>query len=128
MTAILIVDDSPTMRKMLRAALRNLAEAFYEASNGLEAIEQLALHPIDLITLDLNMPDMHGFEFLRFVRAHSRHRHTPVIVITTRGDEASRDEALRSGADAYLTKPFQVQDLRKQVTQLLAKPYEHLAG
>ena len=128
MTTILVVDDSPTMRKMIRAALRTLADTFYESANGLEAIEQLALHPVDLITLDLNMPDMHGLEFLRFVRAHARHRHTPVVVITTRSDQASRREALQAGANAYLTKPFQAEELRELVSQLLAEHHGDLAG
>ncbi len=122
MPAVLVVDDSPTMRKMIQAALRPLGVTFYEAANGLEAIEQLALHPIDLITLDLNMPDMHGIEFLHFARAHSRYRTTPIVVVTTRADEASRQQALQAGATRYLTKPFQPAELRQAVADLLPKP------
>jgi two-component system chemotaxis response regulator CheY len=104
---ILIVDDSATIRKMVRASLRQLDEAeFVEAGNGLEAIEQIALGPVALIILDLNMPDMHGVDVLKFVRRHQGCRDVPVIVLTTRGDDASRETALTAGATQYLTKPF----------------------
>src|SRR6476646_11312280 len=67
---ILIVDDSPTIRRMVKASLAALSGPceFVEASSGLEAIERLALGPVELMVLDLNMPDMHGLEVLGFVR------------------------------------------------------------
>src|SRR5215210_3417161 len=95
MYSILVVDDSATMRRMVIASLRALADVQYnEASTGLEAIERLALAPVDLIILDLNMPDMHGIEVLHFVRSHERYRAIPVIILTTRGDNDSRAVAL----------------------------------
>src|SRR6187401_865360 len=106
MSHILIVDDSPTIRRMVRASLAPLGGEFVEASSGLEAIERLALGPIELMVLDLNMPDMHGLEVLGFVRSHSKYRQVPVIILTTRGDDASRAAALEAGATAYMTKPF----------------------
>ena len=118
---ILVVDDSPTMRRMVMASLRPLgAVAFSEAGSGLEAIERLALDAVDLIILDLNMPDMHGVEVLEFVRSHHAYHGLPVIVLTTRGDEASRAEALAAGATRYLTKPFAPQGLHGCVRELLA--------
>ena len=91
MYSILVVDDSATMRRMVIASLRTLSDMqFNEASSGLEAIERLALAPVDLIILDLNMPDMHGIEVLQFVRSHERYRAIPVIILTTRGDNDSR--------------------------------------
>ena len=117
---ILVVDDSPTMRRMVMASLRTLrAVAFSEAGSGLEAIERLALGAVDLIILDLNMPDMHGVEVLEFVRGHHAYRGLPVIVLTTRGDEASRADALAAGATRYLTKPFAPQELHGCVRELL---------
>jgi two-component system chemotaxis response regulator CheY len=62
--------------------------------------------PVALIVLDLNMPDMHGLEVLKFVRGHDAFRRLPVIVLTTRGDEPSRAAAIAAGASIYLTKPF----------------------
>src|SRR5687768_12798132 len=118
---ILVVDDSPTIRRMVKVALRVVPDAaFVEAGNGLEAIEKLTLEPISLIVLDLNMPDMHGLEVLAFVRRHPTHRDLPVIVLTTRGDEDSRDKALAAGASLYLTKPFIPQVLAEHVVTCLA--------
>lgn len=120
MSNILIVDDSPTMRKMVAASLGGLPHTtFIEAGSGLEAIERIALAPVALIVLDLNMPDMHGLEVLEFVRKHLAYREVPVIVVTTRGDETSRDAALAAGASLYITKPFSPQFLAEQVRQLL---------
>lgn len=120
MSNILVVDDSPTMRRMVIASLRNLSGAsFIEASSGLEAIEHLALSRFDLIVLDLNMPDMHGLEVVTFVRRHKACSGIPIIVLTTRGDEASRSAALAVGASVYLTKPFLPEVLAAQVRELL---------
>jgi len=120
MSNILIVDDSPTMRRMVTASLRALPDAsFGEAASGLEAIERVALSPVDLIILDLNMPDMHGLEVLDFLRRHQAYRDIPVIVLTTRGDEASRQDALAAGASLYLTKPFSPRALAAQALAML---------
>src|SRR5688572_28934632 len=107
MERTLVVDDSPTMRRMVMVSLRDVCDGgFAEAASGLEAIEQLALGPAALMVLDLNMPDMHGLEVLRFVRKHPMFRHLPVIVLTTRGDEESRASTMAAGASLYPTKPF----------------------
>ena len=121
-TRILIVDDSPTIRRMVKASLASLPASaeFVEAASGLEAIERLALGVVDLIVLDLNMPDMHGLEVLGFVRSHLKYRNVPVIVLTTRGDAASRQAALQGGASAYLTKPFVPGALAAEAAQLLS--------
>jgi len=120
MPRILIVDDSPTLRKMVRASLKPLESFdFVEAANGLDAIEQVALGPVALMVLDLNMPDMHGVDVLRFLRNHPGSRGVPVIVLTTRGDETSRDAAMAAGATYYLTKPFVPEALLSTVEDLL---------
>lgn len=120
MRNILIVDDSATMRRMIMACLRDLGHiSFEQASSGLEAIERLTLQPLDLVVLDLNMPDMHGLELLRFIRNHEAYKHLPVVVVTTRGDENSQADALAAGASAYLTKPFEPRILRETVRQYL---------
>jgi len=121
MPKILIVDDSATIRKMVRSSLRPLGEVeFVEAGNGLEAIEQIALGQVALIILDLNMPDMHGVDVLKFLRRHQGWSEVPVVVLTTRGDEASRDTAMAAGATEYLTKPFAPQVLLASARSLLA--------
>ena len=96
MNNILIVDDSPTMRRMVMASLRSLpGVSFGEASSGLEAIERLALAPVDLMILDLNMPDMHGIEVLGFLRRHQ-------------AQHLSDDQLLFSRAVGFLTTSLEV--------------------
>lgn len=120
MHRILIVDDSATIRKMVRASLQTLeSPEFIEAATGLEAIEQLAVARVQLIVLDLNMPDMHGLDVLRFVRRQQQHQNLPIIVLTTRGDESSRQSAEQAGATTYLTKPFAPQVLAAAARTLL---------
>jgi two-component system chemotaxis response regulator CheY len=120
MSHLLIVDDSATIRRMVRASLAPLSLAVIEASSGLEAIEQLAVGSVQLMVLDLNMPDMHGLEVLGFVRANQRFQQLPVIVLTTRDDDSSRAAALAAGATLYLTKPFAPQDLLAEARKLTA--------
>jgi two-component system chemotaxis response regulator CheY len=120
MDRTLVVDDSPTMRRMVMASLREVcAGGFVEAASGLEAIEQLALGPVALMVLDLNMPDLHGLEVLKFVREHQSFGRLPVIVLTTRGDDSSRAAALAGGASVYLTKPFAPHVLAGQARALV---------
>jgi len=120
MHRILIADDSDTIRKMVRVSLQPLASAeFVEAATGLEAIEQLAVFPVQLMILDLHMPDMHGIDVLRFVRRHQAYRNVPVIVLTTRGDDSSRQTAIEAGATTYMTKPFSPPVLAATVRTLL---------
>ncbi len=120
MRTILVVDDSATMRRMLVATLRSLGEVrFEEAASGLEAIERLAVGAVDLVVLDLNMPDMHGLEVLRFVRTHPSFAALPGVILTTRDDGESRRSAERAGATLYLTKPFSPDTLVPEVSRLL---------
>ncbi len=123
MKNILIVDDSSTMRRMVMVSLRQLSPVnFTEATTGLEAIERVTLAPMDLVILDMNMPDMHGLEVLSFLRRYSSYSNIPVIVLTTRGDDDSRVAALEAGASVYLTKPFEPASLVEHARQLLGVP------
>jgi len=120
MPTILVVDDSPTIRRMVRTALAGLNDAvFLEAGSGLEAIETLAVKPVQALVLDLNMPDMHGLDVLGFLRSHDQYRELPVLILTTRGDDVSRTAALNAGASAYMTKPFTPSTLVAAVRELL---------
>lgn len=122
MKTILIADDSAIMRRMVRVSLRTLpGVSFEEAGSGLEVIERLALAPVDLIVLDLNMPDMHGLEVLRFLTRHSTYRRIPVMVLTTRGDDEIRSAALQAGAALYVTKPFSPGELAANAGRLLER-------
>ena len=130
MQTILIVDDSPMMRRMVRAALTGLSDIrLVEAGSGLQAIEILALEPVHTMVLDLNMADMHGLDVLGFLQSHPRHRGLPVLVLTTRGDDTSRGAAMAAGASLYLTKPFSPAVLAASVRQLLdASPVSRSHG
>src|ERR1700742_5401402 len=119
MHRLLVVDDSKLMRDMVAACLRPLgAVAFEFAGTGLEAIERLSLAAFDLVVLDLNMPDIGGIEVVEFVRGQDRLRGLPIIIVTTRGDEASRAKALSAGASRFMVKPFDPEVILSEVQGL----------
>jgi two-component system, chemotaxis family, chemotaxis protein CheY len=120
---ILVVDDSKVMRDMIAACLKpRSALTVTHASSGLEAIEKLSLKGFDVVVLDLNMPDIGGIEVLEFVRGQDKLRALPIIVVTTRGDEASRAKALAAGATRYMTKPFSPNEILDEVSALVGSP------
>ena len=115
-----MVDDSKVMRDMIIACLRaDPSLSFTHAASGLEAIEQLSLRPFDLVVLDLNMPDIGGVEVVEFVRGQDRLRSLPIIVVTTRGDDASRAKALSAGASRFMVKPFDPDLILAEVQELI---------
>jgi two-component system, chemotaxis family, chemotaxis protein CheY len=122
---ILVVDDSKVMREMIVACLRGVPGLeLAHAASGLEAIERLSLAPFDLVFLDLNMPDIGGFEVVEFIRSQDTLKALPIIVVTTRGDDTSRTRALKIGASRFMTKPFSpdmvVAELRSLIGDQLA--------
>jgi two-component system chemotaxis response regulator CheY len=117
---LLVVDDSRVMREMVIACLRGEPDCTFEqASSGLEAIEKLSLKRFDLMVLDLNMPDIGGFEVIEFVRGQDKVRQLPIVVLTTRGDETSKTKALSLGASRFLTKPFEPEAIIGAVRSLV---------
>jgi two-component system KDP operon response regulator KdpE len=105
---VLIIDDEPAIRKLLRMGLSTQGYEILEASNGRTALEKLAEGPA-LIILDLGLPDIQGHELLRMIRG--RNEGVPIVVLSSRGDEAGKVQALDLGADDYLTKPFGMDEL-----------------
>jgi len=105
---ILVIDDEPPIRKLLRMGLTTQGYEISEAPNGKESLELLAQKP-DLVILDLGLPDMEGLELLRMIRA--RNESVPIVVLSSRGDEAGKVQALDLGADDYVTKPFGMEEL-----------------
>jgi two-component system, OmpR family, KDP operon response regulator KdpE len=105
---VLVVDDEPPIRKLLRMGLTAQGYQIVEAANGKAALELLGQSP-DLIILDLGLPDMQGHELLRTIRA--RNEAVPIVVLSSRGDEAGKVQALDFGADDYVTKPFGMDEL-----------------
>jgi two-component system, OmpR family, KDP operon response regulator KdpE len=105
---IMIVDDEPPIRKLLRMGLGTQGYDVLEAANGKIALELLAENPA-LIILDLGLPDIQGHDLLRMIRG--RNDSVPIVVLSSRGDEAGKVQALDLGADDYLTKPFGMDEL-----------------
>jgi two-component system KDP operon response regulator KdpE len=105
---VLVIDDEPPIRKLLRMGLSTQGYEILEAPNGRTALELLAEKP-GLIILDLGLPDMQGLDLLRTIR--SRSEGVPIVVLSSRGDEAGKVEALDLGADDYITKPFGMDEL-----------------
>jgi two-component system KDP operon response regulator KdpE len=113
---VLIVDDEPPIRKLLRMGLNAQGYQTIEATNGKTALERLDESP-DLIILDLGLPDIQGHELLRTIRA--RNDSVPIVVLSSRGDEAGKVQALDFGADDYITKPFGMDELLARIRAAL---------
>jgi two-component system, OmpR family, KDP operon response regulator KdpE len=105
---VLVVDDEPPIRKLLRMGLVAQGYQTLEAADGKTALDLMAERP-DLIILDLGLPDMQGLELLRMMR--ERNDSVPILVLSSRSDEAGKVQALDLGADDYVTKPFGMDEL-----------------
>ncbi len=105
---VLVIDDEPPIRKLLRMGLTTQGYEVLEAPNGKTALDLMSQNPA-LIILDLGLPDIQGHELLRMIRA--RNDSVPIVVLSSRGDEAGKVQALDLGADDYLTKPFGMDEL-----------------
>ena len=105
---VLVVDDEPPIRKLLRMGLGTQGYQILEAPNGKTALELLGEKP-DLIILDLGLPDVQGLDLLRTIRSHDDN--VAIVVLSSRGDEAAKVQALDLGADDYVTKPFGTEEL-----------------
>ena len=106
---ILVIDDEPPIRKLLRMGLSSQGYHILEAPDARAALELLGREKPDLVILDLGLPDMRGHELLRIIR--ERDENIPVVVLSSRGDEAGKVEAVDLGADDYVTKPFGMNEL-----------------
>ena len=113
---VLVIDDEPPIRKLLRMGLITQGYAILEAANGKTALELMNREP-DLVILDLGLPDIQGHNLLRMIRA--RNERVPIVVLSSRSDEAGKVEALDSGADDYLTKPFGMEELLARIRTAL---------
>jgi two-component system KDP operon response regulator KdpE len=105
---VLVIDDEPPIRKLLRMGLGSQGFVVSEASNGRAGLASLR-EGVDIVILDLGLPDVDGLELLRAIRAENEK--TPIVVLSSRGDEKAKVEALDLGADDYVTKPFGMDEL-----------------
>ncbi len=105
---VLVIDDEPPIRKLLKMGLQTQGYAIIEAHDGRTGLDKLTEDP-DLVILDLGLPDTDGFDLLEKIRA--RKESVPIVVLSSRGDEAGKVRALDLGADDYVTKPFGTEEL-----------------
>ncbi len=103
---ILTVDDSATMRAMLKVALDDAGYTVVQAVDGVHGLEVLDGETPDVIITDINMPRMDGFGFIEGVRADDRHRAIPILVLTTESDVDKKSRARQAGATGWIVKPF----------------------
>lgn len=115
-TTVLVIDDEPQIRKFLRISLVSQGYNVLEAATGAEGLSQVALNRPDVVVLDLGLPDMDGQQVLRDIREWSS---VPVLVLSVRASEAQKVQALDSGANDYVTKPFGIQEFLARIRALL---------
>jgi two-component system OmpR family response regulator len=118
-TTILIIDDEPGVRDLLQDALGNAGYVVECATNGADGLDQLRRRSADLCIVDVNMPTMNGYEFLKKLRAHDLK--TPVLMLTARDAKDDVERGLREGADDYVRKPFSLEELLLRVAAILRR-------
>jgi two-component system KDP operon response regulator KdpE len=114
---VLVIDDEPPIRRLLRTALNANGFQVLEAGSGREGLAEIEAAKPDLIILDLGLPDMDGLDIIRALR--KRGDSTPIVVLSSRGEEAVKVDALNLGADDYVTKPFGIAELIARIRTAL---------
>lgn len=118
---ILIVDDSETVRQVLKLALGNAGYKVVEAEDGFDALDKLSGVPVDMLITDLNMPNMDGLELIKKVREEGSHRFTPIVMLTTESSEEKKKAGREAGASGWIVKPFKPEQLLKVVKMVLGE-------
>ena len=117
---VMVVEDSQAMRGLIASLVGDLDDVeVVEVASGYEALKVLPREPADLIVMDINMPDINGLELLSFVRKSPAFKDIPVVMVTTEASKEDRKRGMALGANAYLTKPFDPDDLQETVRSLL---------
>jgi two-component system chemotaxis response regulator CheY len=115
---VLMVDDSKTTRSMVSFTLRRAGYDVVEAEDGGKALALLGNHAVDCVITDLNMPDMDGLELIRRLRAMATYQKTPIVMLTTQGDDEKKYAGQRAGVTDWLNKPFHPANLLEIVIRL----------
>ena len=118
-STIMTVDDSPSMRMLLRAALTDLGYEVLEAEDGVQALERLGGVEPDLLITDINMPRLDGFGLIEKVREQDRHRNLPILVLTTESSDEKKQRARNAGATGWIVKPFHPDKLAAAIRRVL---------
>lgn len=119
MKTVLVVDDSRVIREIISRSLRQQGFVVLEAENGLQAQVVLEAARPHLIVTDLIMPRMNGYELCRWLKSSDRYSQIPVVMCTSKGEDVDRYWGTKQGAEAYITKPFEAEDLTEIVVTLL---------
>jgi two-component system chemotaxis response regulator CheY len=118
----LVIEDYRSERLLLKRQLHRLSFHVLEAADGKTAIRRLAEGPLDLVCMDLMLPDMSGMQLCEYIRRSPRHADVPILVVSARALPEDRAQAEQAGASAYLVKPFAWKDFNAEVARLLKLP------
>lgn len=121
MKAVLTVDDSPSIRQMVKLVLGQAGFEVHEAADGIEGLEKAKSKPVQMIVTDLNMPRMDGITLVRELRKLPTYKGVPIILLTTESDESFKKQAKEAGATGWITKPFKQEQLIAVAQKVLGK-------
>lgn len=122
---ILVVDDYPNMVEMLSVRLRSQGFDVITSFDGIDALQKARTQQPDLILLDVLLPKMDGFKVCRLLKFDEKYRHIPVIMLTSRARDVDRQTGMEMGANAYLYKPYEPNELQRKINELIqTKPLE----
>lgn len=115
---VMIVDDSASLRTVVKMALKGAGYEVVEGSDGNDALSKLGGQKVHLIITDLNMPNLDGIGFVKQVKQRAEYKFTPIIMLTTEGQEAKKQEGQAAGVKAWVVKPFQPDQMLSAVAKL----------
>ena len=117
---ILVVDDSPTVRKFVSVSLTMQGFDVVAACDGMDALEKLPGGKFDLVITDLNMPNMDGFGLIRALRENPEYHELPIIILTSLAEQSNRDLGSELGVTSYLVKPFSLEKIQYEVAKYIS--------
>ncbi len=115
---VLIVDDSATMRNMLKATMQEIGFEVHTAQDGEKAMKSASMNVYDIILTDINMPNVDGIELIRMIREEGTNKDKPILVITTEGGDAAKQAGRSAGANGWIVKPCDPEVLKRAVSRL----------
>jgi Response regulators consisting of a CheY-like receiver domain and a winged-helix DNA-binding domain len=122
MTTVMIVDDSNALREIIANMLRDSGIEVISAEDGVQALEKIEqVTQLDLVVLDIVMPNMNGYELCRHIKKNPKTQNIPVVMCSSKSEDFDRIWGIRQGADAYISKPFRPEELLSTIKQLLPR-------
>ena len=122
MTTVMIVDDSNALREIIANMLRESGMEVISAEDGVQALEKIEqVTQLDLVVLDIVMPNMNGYELCRQIKKNPKTQNIPVVMCSSKSEDFDRIWGIRQGADAYISKPFRPEELLSTIKQLLPR-------